>query len=104
MLIIVAPVNLAILMNINVLLKLLERVLRSVGQGVEARMHVIRGQVSVGHHAVRRQGIVCREAVEGIGKHHECLARVFFVCVEGPARLQSFLGCGESVKSGGEMS
>jgi hypothetical protein len=104
MLIIVASVNLTILMNIDMLLKLLERVLRSVGQGVEAGMHVIRGQVSVRHHAVRGQGIVCREAVEGIRKHHECLARVFFACVEGPARLQSFLGCGESVKSGGEMS
>lgn len=74
MLIIVASVNVAILMNVDVLLKLLERVLRSVGQSVEARMHVIRRQVAVGHHAVRGQGIVCREAVEGIRKHHECLA------------------------------
>jgi hypothetical protein len=73
MLIIVAAVNLAILMNINVLLKLLERVLRSVGQSVEAAVHVIRRQVPVRHHAVRGQGIVCREAVEGIRKHLEGL-------------------------------
>jgi hypothetical protein len=103
MLIIVASVHLAILVHIDVLLKLLEGVLRSVGQGMEALMHVIRGQVPVGHHAIRRQGIVRREAVEGIGEHHECLAGVFDGG-EGPARLQSFLGCGERVKSGGEMS
>lgn len=74
MLIIMTSVNLATLMNIDVLLELLERVLRSVGQGVEAGVHVIRGQVPVGHHTVRGQGIVCREAVEGIRKHLECLA------------------------------
>lgn len=59
MLTIMASVNLAILMNIDVLLELLEGVLRSVGQGVEAGVHVIRGQVPVGHHTVRWQGIVC---------------------------------------------
>jgi len=73
MLVIVASVNLAILMHINVLLKLLECVLRAIGQGVEARVHVIRRQVPVGHHAIRGQGIVCREAVERIRKHLECL-------------------------------
>jgi hypothetical protein len=73
MLIIVAAVNLAILMNIDVLLQLLECVLRAVSQGVEAGVHVIRRQVPVGHHAIRGQGIVCREAVEGIRKHLGCL-------------------------------
>lgn len=73
MLIIMASVNLAILMNIDVVLKLLEGVLRSVGQGMEARMHVIRGQMPIRHHAIRWQGIVGREPVKGIRKHHECL-------------------------------
>ncbi len=74
MLIIMASVNLTILMNIDVLLELLEGVLRSVGQGMEARMHVVRGQMPIRHHAIRGQGIVCREPVKGVRKHLECLA------------------------------
>jgi hypothetical protein len=103
MLIIVASVDLAILMNINMLLKLLECVLRSVGQRVKARMHVIRRQVPVGHHAVRGQGIVSRIAVERIGKHLECLAESSSV-VKDWQGFSLFYGCGESVKRGGEMS
>jgi hypothetical protein len=73
MLIIMVPVNLTILMNIDVLLKLLEGVLRSVGQSMEARMHMTRGQMPIRHHAIRWQGIIGREPVKGIRKHHEYL-------------------------------
>jgi hypothetical protein len=91
-------------MNINVLLKLLERVLRSVGKCVKARMHVIRGQVPVGHHAVRGQGIVSRIAVERIGKHLDGPAESSSLVVKDWQDFSLFYGCGESVKRGGEMS
>ncbi len=59
-------VNLSILVDINVLLELLERVLRSVGKSMQSRVHVIGGQMPPIVVIARWQGIVCREPVQWI--------------------------------------
>lgn len=68
--------GLRILVDIDVLLKLLQRVLRTMCERIQTRVHVMGRDVPVGEHVVRRQGIVSRETVKWIGKHLETLVEV----------------------------
>lgn len=45
-------VNLAILVNIDMLLELLKGVLGTIGKRMQTRVHVIGGQMAAGHHVV----------------------------------------------------
>jgi hypothetical protein len=87
-LLILHSVYLSILMNINVLLELLEGVLRPVGKCMQTRMHVIGGQMPTGVAVARRQGIVRRETVQWIRKHHEGLEASNFL-----VERSTSLGC-----------
>ena len=65
---VVVSMDLPVLVDIDVMLKLLERVLRSMCERVQAGMHVTRGKVTR-EHAAGRQRIVGRESVKRVGKH-----------------------------------
>lgn len=71
----VVPVGLLVtLVNINMLLKLMQRILGAVCKSIQSRgVHMVRGNMAIRHHVIRRQCIVCRETVEWIGKHSENL-------------------------------
>jgi hypothetical protein len=66
---VVPSVDLAALVDVDLLLELLQGVLGAISKRVEASVHVIGWEVAIRHQARRRQGIVRREAVEWVGKH-----------------------------------
>jgi hypothetical protein len=80
---IMAPMNLSILVDVNVLLKLLQGVLRAVSKSMQTSMHVI-GWDAIAHHARRGQGIVGRETMKWVGEHFEGFAEINCVAQKDP--------------------
>lgn len=66
--VVVISVNLGVLVNIDLMLELLEGVLRAVCECVQARVHVIRRNM-LREHAAGGQGVVRRKPVKRVGKH-----------------------------------
>ncbi len=67
---VVTPVHLAVRVEVDLLLKLLQGVLRAVGQRMQAVVDGI-GWERVAHHRRRGEGVVGRETVQWVGKHRE---------------------------------